>query len=270
MTLSEQIKQKVQEYWRTHPDYAREACALGIDIASGQLPVRGVMFDMDGVLFDSMGFHAQAWIQACHQCGLNSVTADDVYLNEGRTALTTIEEFTQREWGRSTYPEEVERIYGAKCDIFSQFPEAPKMPGAEELVRKIKATGRNVMVVTGSGQESLLKRLTTHYPGCFVNTDVVSGEQTRMVVSSLDVQYGKPHPEPYLKGLAKMGLHPWEAIVVENAPLGTRAAVSAGVFTITVNTGPLDDCVLWDEGASLVFPSMPALNDAWETLLPHL
>ena len=57
------------------------------------------------------------------------------------------------------------------------------------------------------------------------------------------------------------------SIVVENAPLGVQAAVAAGVFTIAVNTGPLPDSALLDEGANLLFPSMQALSDAWQTLL---
>jgi beta-phosphoglucomutase-like phosphatase (HAD superfamily) len=54
---------------------------------------------------------------------------------------------------------------------------------------------------------------------------------------------------------------------VENAPLGVQAAVAAGVFTIAVNTGPLPDSALLNEGANLLFPSMQALSDAWQTLL---
>ena len=45
---------------------------------------------------------------------------------------------------------------------------------------------------------------------------------------------------------------PWEAIVVENAPLGVRAGVAANVFTVAVNTGPLPQKMLADEGANLI------------------
>ena len=48
-------------------------------------------------------------------------------------------------------------------------------------------------------------------------------------------------------------------MVVENAPLGVRAAKAAGLFTIAVNTGPLDDELLWAEKADVVLPSMEAL-----------
>jgi beta-phosphoglucomutase-like phosphatase (HAD superfamily) len=62
-------------------------------------------------------------------------------------------------------------------------------------------------------------------------------------------------------GLQKAGnLNPWEAFVIENAPLGVRAGVAAKIFTIAVNTGPLPDEVLEQAGANLVFPTMPTLS----------
>ena len=65
-------------------------------------------------------------------------------------------------------------------------------------------------------------------------------------------------------GMQKGDLRPEECIVVENAPLGVRAAKAAGIFTIAVNTGPLPDSVLTNEGADALFPSMQALSDAWK------
>ena len=52
-------------------------------------------------------------------------------------------------------------------------------------------------------------------------------------------------------------------MVVENAPLGVRAAVAAHCFTIAVNTGPLPDEMLLGEGADLLFPNMPELSRSW-------
>ncbi len=87
------------------------------------------------------------------------------------------------------------------------------------------------------------------------------------MVTAFDVKYGKPNPEPYLMALNKGNLKANEAIVVENAPLGVQAAAAAGIFTVAVNTGPLDDNILLDAGANVLFPSMQALCDSWENLL---
>lgn len=246
----------IRAYWQAHPDFAAEARAAGFDPDSGRLPVRGVLFDMDGVLYDSMPYHAIAWQQACQDFGL-AMTREEVFMNEGRTGFSTINILTLRSWGRDTTQDEVERIYARKCEIFNAFPPAPKMPGAEDVLRQAREAGLRTTVVTGSGQASLLDRLDRHYHGYF---------DSDLIVSSRDVKHGKPSPEPYLMGLAKLGLRPWEALVVENAPLGVRAGVAAGIMTIAANTGPLPASALLDEGANLLFPSMTALAEAWPEL----
>ena len=67
--------------------------------------------------------------------------------------------------------------------------------------------------------------------------------------------------------LEKAGLQPWEAIVVENAPLGVLSAVGARIFTIAVNTGPLPESALLESGAHLLFPSMTALAEQFYKIL---
>lgn len=258
--MKEKLTASIHAYWLSHPEYAAEARAAGVDVESGVLPVRGVLFDMDGVLFNSMPYHAIAWTKVCNECGI-AMTEQDAYLHEGRTGFSTINILTQRQWGRDTTEEEVARIYALKCIEFNKFPEAEKMPGAHSLLEQVKASGRKIGVVTGSGQDSLLERLSTNFP------DIFSRER---VVCSHDYTLGKPHPDPYLMGLQKLGLRPWEALVVENAPLGVRAAVSAGIFTIAANTGPLEDEVLTVEGTGLLFPSMQALSDGWKEIEKQL
>ena len=153
--------------------------------------------------------------------------------------------------------EEIKAIYQAKTEEFNKCPKAERMPGALEVLTKIKSEGLTPMVVTGSGQTSLLDRLNHNFPGIF---------QANLMVTAFDVKYGKPNPEPYLMALKKGGFKPNEALVIENAPLGVQAGVAAGIFTIAVNTGPLHDNVLLNEGANLLFHSMPDFNKNWETL----
>jgi len=70
-----------------------------------------------------------------------------------------------------------------------------------------------------------------------------------------------------LIALRKSGVHPWEAVVIENAPLGVESAHAAGLFTIGVNTGPLEPSVLTKSGASVVFNDMKELHDNWDNLV---
>ena len=215
---------------------------------------------MDGVLFDSMPYHAKAWHKAMAEFGLD-LSEEEAYMHEGRTGFSTIQIIAARK-GLTATREMADEMYRVKSAYFSQFPDPAPMPGALPLIRKMQAEGIMLLLVTGSGTTTLLQQLNEFYPDVFVPERMVTG---------FDVKKGKPDPEPYLMGLAKgsavLGreLRADECLVVENAPLGVRAAVAAHIPTIAVNTGPLPDHVLLDEGAKWLFPSMQALCDAW----PH-
>ena len=135
------------------------------------------------------------------------------------------------------------------------------MPGALSLLNKIKESGITIMVVTGSGQLSLLDKLNHFFPNIF---------KKELMVTAFDVKFGKPNPEPYLMALQKAGINANEAVVVENAPLGVQAGVGAGIVTIAVNTGPLPDSALLNEGANVLFGSMQELSDKWEIISNEL
>jgi beta-phosphoglucomutase len=218
---------------------------------------KAVFFDMDGVLFDSMKYHAKAWVKALNQLGL-PFTEYDAYMNEGRTGASTIDGVFTKEYGRTATENEKQDIYRLKSSFFESYGKADRIEFSLELIRKIQSQHIEIYLVTGSGQASLLDNLNAEFPGVF---------QKGRMITAFDVKNGKPHPEPYLMALKKSGLKPWEVIVVENAPLGVESATLAGLFTIGVNTGPLDPKVLTDSGASIVFDGMKDLYDHWENIV---
>lgn len=219
--------------------------------------VKAVLFDMDGVLFDSMKNHTLAWYRTISGMGI-ACERDEFYLYEGATGEWTINLIFKRAYGREATKEEIERIYAEKSRQFNELPAVDVMSGAREVLEKVRDKGLIPVVVTGSGQRSLLERLEKEFPGVFV---------AERMVTAFDVRHGKPHPEPYLKGLEKAGVRAEEAMVVENAPLGVQAAVAAGVFTVAVNTGPIPEQELKEAGAGLVLPGMPALADSFDDIV---
>ena len=219
---------------------------------------KAVLFDMDGVLYDSMPNHAIAWQESMARLGLQ-MTADDAYATEGARGIDTIRVMVSLQQKREIDEAEAQRMYDVKSRIFHSLPEAPIMPGILELMGKIKAAGLQIGVVTGSGQRPLIQRILKDFDG-FV------GEAH--ITTAYDVKRGKPNADPYLVGLQKAGgLMPYEAIVVENAPLGVRAGYAACIFTVAVNTGPLSDEILLEAGANLLFPSMQTFCDHWRELV---
>ncbi|MBQ9357651.1 MAG: HAD hydrolase-like protein [Prevotella sp.] len=218
---------------------------------------KAVLFDMDGVLYDSMPHHAIAWRESMKAFGID-MTREDAYATEGQRGVDTIRQMVLRQQGRNISEEEAQEMYDLKSRLFHDMDEAPMMPGALGLMEKIHAGGLGIGVVTGSAQKPLIARLQRDY-GTFLDS--------KHIVTAYDVKEGKPKPAPYLMGMKKAGdLMPWETIVVENAPLGVRAAVAARCFTIAVNTGKLPKEMLADEGADIIFDSMEELCNSWEVL----
>lgn len=220
--------------------------------------LKAVLFDMDGVLYDSMSAHDESWQQTMDELNLRHLP-NEFYLQEGRIGKSTIDTIFQRNLNRNATDEEIEKIYARKTELFQQYNSGDILPGAAEILEYVQANGLKPVLVTGSGQPSLLDRLDTHFPGTFT---------PETMVTAFDVEHGKPDPEPYLMGLQKGGnLKSNQAIVIENAPLGIESAVGAGIFTIAVNTGPLPDSVLTNAGASAVFGSMEALLETMPEIL---
>ena len=215
---------------------------------------KAVLFDMDGVLYDSMPNHAVAWQQSMAKFGIH-MTAEDAYATEGARGVDTIRMMVKQQQGRDIDETEAQLMYDEKTRCFHALPETRIMPGVKELMAQIKTCGLTVGVVTGSGQRPLINRLLNDFSE-FID------EQN--ITTAYDIKKGKPNPDPYLAGLKKAGqLKPWQAIVVENAPLGVQAGVAAQIFTVAVNTGPLPDKSLLDAGANLLFSKMTDFSNAW-------
>ena len=209
---------------------------------NGVGPVKAIFFDMDGVIYDSMGNHSEAWSKAFGYLGFD-FPLEQVYLNEGRTGSSTIHLLYQEKLGRPATNEEIDLIYGKKSELFEKLPKPEPMPGISRLMERAKSVGMEIWVVTGSGQELLLEELCNDFSGLVQKGKIISGK---------DVTNCKPHPEPYLTALSKSGYAADQVVVIENAPLGVEAAKAAGIFTIGVNTGILADEILWNSGADVV------------------
>ena len=217
---------------------------------------KAVFFDQDGILYNSMPYHAESWAYAMTKHGL-PYTPEECYRNEGRTSTGVIKEYFQRIYGKEATPEIIQAIYADKTEHFNEmtggFPGT--IPGVSDVLHFLYDHGVQCWVVTGSGQHNLIDALNETFDHVFTG-----------IISSFDVLHGKPDPEPYLKAWSRSGFKKEECMVVENAPLGVRAAKAAELFTCAVNTGPLPDSDLAAEGADRIFPDMYALLEWLKSL----
>lgn len=211
-------------------------------ILNGFGTLKAIFFDMDGVIYDSMGNHSVAWSKAFAHLGWD-FPLEQVYLNEGRTGSSTIHLLYEEKLGRLASDEEIGRIYEKKTELFDGMAKPKPLQGISKLMERAKTKGIEIWVVTGSGQAQLLEELCADFFGLIEKGKVISG---------FDVKQGKPHPEPYLTALARSGFQADQVVVIENAPLGIEAAKAAGIYTIAINTGILADEILWKSGADAV------------------
>jgi len=210
--------------------------------------LRAVIFDVDGVLVRSMENHAAAYQKAFAEIGV-AIRPEEVYANEGRRSREVIESLAQ-ERGLDLSEAKLEEMNRRKQATFYAFGPAPLYPGVRDLLERLHAHGLRLAAVTGTNRANV-----HHHLGELVNLFDV-------LVTSDDVTRTKPDPEPYLKALEKLRLKPEECVVVENAPLGIRAAKAAGLRVVGVlTTNPPD--VLRKAGADWVEPSTA---DAWKVL----
>lgn len=209
--------------------------------------IKAALIDMDGVLYDSMKNHTAAWYRMATELGIDC-TRDEFYAYEGMTGAATINILFNRAYGRDATPDEVNELYARKAQYFMEMGEPSLMQGAAQMLDELRNSGVECVLVTGSGQHSILDRLDQDYPGIF------SPDKR---VTALNVTHGKPDPEPYLKGLQLAGCKVCEAVVVENAPLGVLAGHRSGCFTVGVTTGPIPESDMIANGANIVYKSMP-------------
>jgi beta-phosphoglucomutase len=182
-----------------------------------------VLFDMDGVLSDTMPRHFDAWRQVFQAVGIE-LNRTEVYLREGEAGTVSARDFLLAA-GRPAGEEEVRRIVAEKEKLFKRKAEVRLFPGAEELIAELSRRELPLALVTGTSQREVERVLPPDMLGRFAS--VVTGDMVRQ---------GKPHPEPYLAALDELGAEPSATVVVENAPYGIRSAKSAGAYVVAVET----------------------------------
>jgi sugar-phosphatase len=183
---------------------------------------RGLLIDMDGVLVDSTAAIARVWARwaARHNMDPVAVTA----LAHGRTSLTSIKDLLPHETPEVHLEEDRWMLRAELEDV----ADVVALPGARELLASAPSERR--AVVTSAARNLAEVRLRA--AGVW---DLV-----HHLVTSSDIQNGKPHPEPYLKGAAALNIPPVDCVVIEDAASGTRAGKSAGARVLGIRTTSTD------------------------------
>ncbi|NIA03062.1 MAG: HAD-IA family hydrolase [Nitrospirae bacterium] len=182
--------------------------------------LKAIIFDMDGVLIDSMTYHADAWKTVLAEQGIN-ITRQDIYDIEGSNHEGVISLMYEKA-GKIPVTLEFDELAYKKREVFRTINQSKPFDGITECLDILKNKFR-IGVVSGSDKKELMGFIGRFFPDVF---DVV--------VAGDDVRKGKPSPEPYLKAVQILGIEKEECIVIENAPMGVESAKSAGLYCIAM------------------------------------
>jgi len=209
------------------------------------LNVKSVIFDMDGVITNTMPDHYRSWKTTLMGEGIH-VTYEDIYKREGQTGLSSVREiFTEHQ--KAFDEKEVARVLRSKEDLFKKIVKTRFITGARSFLKQLHKNNICLALVTGTSRHELYQILPASLRDLF-----------SVIVTGSDVKHGKPHPEPYLKSLKSLRMKASDAVVIENAPFGIRSARGAGLKCLALETS-LPKKYLSE--ADAIFASIKELQD---------
>lgn len=173
-----------------------------------------MVFDLDGVLIDSMATHAESYRRALAPHGVG-VSDREVYVREGARSETILRDLLHAA-GRVPRDGDIKRLADEKQRIFESLPAPGPYPGAAGLLAAAWDAGGPTAVVTGTRRTNL----EAIVPDWVERFDAVQTQET--------YKHDKPHPEPYANAARALGVAPRDCIAVENAVRGVRSARAAG------------------------------------------
>ncbi|MFA5104956.1 MAG: HAD family phosphatase [Candidatus Margulisiibacteriota bacterium] len=182
-----------------------------------------ILFDMDGVIVDSMPYHYIAWYEALLPYGIRA-TVFDAYIREGEKWQKTLKELFARE-GLKFSARIGKNIFNERSKIFKKYFRRHIFFGVEGFLSCIKARGYLLALVSGTPEKEINKILPKNIRDKF-----------NVIVAGDHLKVGKPHPAPYLKASRALKVIPKKCAVVENAPNGIASAKAAGMFCFAVTT----------------------------------
>jgi len=189
-----------------------------------QQQIRGVLFDLDGVIVNTLHYHYLAWDHMFGKLGGKPVSEHTVLLHEGR-ASREILPILMEEAGVTIPADKQAAFIEEKRAYFRTIVHVTQYPGAFETIDTLRRRGFKVALVTACAlknmQHNLNRKEQSHFD---------------FIITGDEVPSAKPFPDPYLTAAHHLGLRPEECVVVENAPLGIESARNAGMYCVGIET----------------------------------
>ena len=185
-------------------------------------PIRGILFDMDGLVLDSESLYTRFWREAAQALGYT---------------MTVEQSLGMRSLGKKLGQPYLESLYGPGIDYTTlrnkrielmevyvdQHGIAPKA-GIYELLDYMEANGIAAAITSSSPMESIERHLAA----------VNLLHRFQKFCSGHNIPNGKPAPDIYLLGAKELGLKPEECLALEDSPTGVLSAYRAGCLPVMI------------------------------------
>lgn len=187
-------------------------------------PLRAVTFDLDGLMFNTEELYQEVGGTILSRRG-KQITGE--LLNEMMGRKSNVALAVMIEWHE--LDETPEQLAAESAEIFGGLlpRRLAPMPGLLELLSSLEAAHIPKGIATSSGK-------------AFV--DLVLGifdlaPRFKFILTSEDIEHGKPAPDVYLLAAERHGVAPAEMMILEDSQIGTQAAVASGAYAVAVPHG---------------------------------
>jgi beta-phosphoglucomutase len=188
--------------------------------------IKGILFDLDGVIVDTAVFHYAAWRRMANELGFDI----DEEFNETLKGISRMDSIDRilKKGGLELTQERILELAAKKNNWYlesvDQMTKANILPGIDSLITQLKDLGLGVALGSASkNAPRILERI-----GLIKEFDAL--------VDGNSVKKSKPDPEVFIKGAKALGLKNEECLVVEDAFAGIEAAHAAGMKAIGIGT----------------------------------
>jgi HAD superfamily hydrolase (TIGR01509 family) len=184
--------------------------------------IRGVLFDMDGLVLDTEKLYSRFWMEACHHFGFPMTYEQSLKMRALNRHLG--EAMLKSFFGPDT---DYIKLRTKRIELMDAFVEENGIalkPGIRELLRFAKDRGIRTAITSSSPMDRIRSHLGSH--GLDTAFDAL--------VSGKDVPRGKPEPDIYLRGAEVLGLKPEDCLALEVAPAGILSAHRAGCLPVMI------------------------------------
>jgi beta-phosphoglucomutase len=185
--------------------------------------IKAILFDLDGVIVDSLHYHYLAWDHMFKEIG-GSVTEESIFLSEGMNSFEILPLFL-KQFNVELPVEKHLKFIEDKRNYFRQIAKLTYYPNAFKTIEQLRDRGYTTALVTACARKNMEKSIDTEHQKLF-----------EFIVSGDDVVHSKPNPDPYLIAQKALGLDVTECVAIENAPLGVESVKNAGMICIAVES----------------------------------